>query len=118
MNPVSPRPAEWLSMSRKTQNDDYFICPCCGAQVRVGAVFCRECGASDEFGWDEDGQGWEDELPTGYRTDDDFDYDEFIGREFSGRATGWSKQRAKRLAMGVVVVIVCLALLFWTLMRW
>jgi hypothetical protein len=51
------------------KHDDYFICPCCGAEVAVGAVVCRECGASDEFGWD-DGDWWDDELPTGYASRD------------------------------------------------
>ena len=103
-------------MSKKPPKDDHFICPCCGAEVRVGAEFCRECGASDEFGWDEDGHWWDDELPTGYRSDDDFDYDEFVAREFPGPAAGWSKPWVKRTATVVIVVIVCFFLLVWTLL--
>ena len=79
-------------------------------------MFCRECGASDEFGWDEDGHWWDDELPTGYKTVSDFDHDEFIAREFPDRTALWSKQGVKRLAVGIFVVIVCLALLVWTLL--
>lgn len=99
-------------------NDDCFICPHCGAEVPVNAEFCRECGASDEFGWDEDGHWWDDELPTGYGTDPEFDYDEFIAREFHHHASPWAKARVKRLALGVIVVLVCLALLVWTLLSY
>jgi len=108
----------WLSgMSRtKRNNDDYFICPSCGAEVPVNAEFCRECGASDELGWDEDGHWCDDELPTGYATDSEFDYDDFVGREFHQHASPWAKARVKRLALGIIAVLVCLALLAWTLL--
>jgi ribosomal protein L40E len=106
-------------MSNKNRNNnDYFICPSCGAQVPVNAEFCRECGASDELGWDEDGHSWDDELPTGYGPDNDFDYHDFVTREFPNHASPWAKARVKRLAMGILVVIVCLALLVWTLLRY
>ncbi len=102
-------------MDKKAKTDDYFICPSCGAEVRGGAKFCRECGASDDLGWDEDGHWWEDELPTGYTPDDDFDYEDFIGREFPERLPPWSGRRWKNMAFGLLVVIVCAALLVWML---
>ncbi len=101
--------------AKRPREDDYFICPCCGAKVRTGAKFCRECGASDEFGWDEDGHWWDDELPTGYAEEDDFDYDEFVEREFPGQAKGWSRHRVKKVVFTVVIIVVCVALLIWTM---
>jgi len=95
---------------RRPDSDDYFICPCCGAEVRVGAKFCRECGASDDFGWDEEGGGWDDDTRAGDAAEDDFDYDEFVAREFPDRAAPWSKHRMKRWATGAVVVIIVGAL--------
>jgi hypothetical protein len=99
---------------RKRDSDDYFICPCCGAEVRVGATFCRECGASDESGWNEEEVGREDDARPGDAADDDFDYDfdydEFVAREFPDQAAPWSKHRVKRWVMGAVVAIVVAAL--------
>ena len=55
-------------------------CPACGEWVYRGAVACEECGACEKSGWsgntDADGL----DLP-----DEDFDYDDFVAREFGGR---------------------------------
>jgi len=32
----------------------FFECPHCGEDVPVGAKVCRECGACDEAGWNDD----------------------------------------------------------------
>lgn len=32
---------------------DWFTCPVCGSEVRVGALACRECGSDDTTGWSE-----------------------------------------------------------------
>jgi hypothetical protein len=96
---------------RSKKLDDFFTCPSCGAKVRVGAKFCRECGASDESGWGEDDSFDDDGTPAGYADDDDFDYDDFVRREFPDRSPARSKGWAKRLAMGVVVAIVIAAFL-------
>jgi hypothetical protein len=95
---------------RRGKAGEYFNCPCCGAEVPVGAKFCRECGASDESGWGED-ESQDEESSTGYRPDDDFDYDEFVSREFPNQSPFGSKQRVKRWAMAVLVAIVAAAFL-------
>jgi len=78
--------------------------------VRSGARFCRECGASEESGWNEDDGSAADET-SGYGPDDDFDYDEYIAREFPDQTSPTSKQRIARWAMAVLVAIVVAALL-------
>lgn len=98
-------------MAKKRREDpDYFICPCCGAEVAVGSPVCRECGASDEFGWD-DGDWSDDELPIGYSSDETFDYDKFVSEEFPDRAQ--AKYRWKRKAVALVVLITCVAFFIW-----
>lgn len=79
-----------------------FICPNCGAEVAAGATFCRECGASDDAGWSDDG---DDEL------DDDFDYDEFVHREFPQHAPAGSRTTAKQWMIRLIVIVLCLLLL-------
>lgn len=34
--------------------DDYFVCPNCGAEVRLNALACPECGSDESTGWSED----------------------------------------------------------------
>ena len=87
----------------KANYTDYFICPHCGAEVAVGAVACRECGASDESGWGE--ANWESDA-AGYGEDEDFDYDEFISREFPEQATANNPYTKKRVIMTVLVVVI------------
>ena len=54
-------------------------CPNCGAEVPRGAKACPGCGSDERTGWsDEAGQDGLD-LP-----DDEFDYGEFVKREFGG----------------------------------
>lgn len=68
-------------------------CPHCGANLPANASRCRNCGASSEYGWDSvesniDGLA-ADYGGEGY-DEDDFDYDEFVAREFSEHAEGGS----------------------------
>jgi hypothetical protein len=97
-------------MPRKRKTDDDWVgCPNCGAELPRGAKFCRECGASDDSGW---GDEAEEGFAGGGYSDDDFDYDEFVEREFPENAPsrGW---RPKKVALLVIAVLVCLALLMW-----
>ena len=69
----------------------HFICPHCGAEVARRALACPECGSDDKTGWAEDANKWRAGIPTGYSNDGDFDYEEFVRREFShgeGRILG------------------------------
>jgi hypothetical protein len=97
-------------MCKKPKKDDYFVCPCCGTDVAIGAVVCPECGASDEFGWDE-GDGWDDELPPGYASSDESEYEDFIRREFPQHAS--PEHRRKRGAVTLMAVLTCIGLLLY-----
>jgi hypothetical protein len=100
---------------QRQETDKFFICPNCGSQVRGDARFCRECGASDESGWSEDDSPWNDESRLGLGVEEDFDYDEFLNREFPDRAHLTPKQRIRRWATAALVAIVTIAFLAWTL---
>ena len=89
-------------------NEDYdFDCPFCGARVKQGARVCRTCGASDDCGWNTDetaGDAW----------DDNFDYDEFVAREFPDRAseTGSEEKQKALLRLVVLAIVVSMVLAF------
>ena len=76
-------------------------CPVCGTDVPSGAKACPECGADENTGWSEHARY--DAL--GIPDEDDFDYNEFVEREFRGR-TPKRKFRWLWLAVAVLVLIV------------
>ena len=53
-------------------------CPHCGAEVPPNAKVCPECGSDERTGWSEDARNSDADLP-----DPEFDYEEFVKREFS-----------------------------------
>jgi hypothetical protein len=58
------------------------VCPVCGEDVPRGSLACPACGADHNSGWRSDAYIHDAlDLP-----DDDFDYDEFVQREFGARA--------------------------------
>lgn len=56
------------------------VCPICGETVPPKARACPGCGADEKTGWSEDAatQGLDIPEPA-----DEFDYDDFVKREFS-----------------------------------
>ncbi|MCR4413322.1 MAG: zinc ribbon domain-containing protein [Thermoguttaceae bacterium] len=104
--------------AKRRPTDDFFPCPHCGADVPAGARFCRQCGASDESGWGE--EAWSDvESPGGYSAeDDDFDYDEFVRREFPDQAERPAEMSARAAFLTLVAVLVIVSLLLWSLGLW
>lgn len=87
-------------------------CPYCSAELAANATRCRRCGASEEYGWNNvDGLG--PEYGDGYREDeDDFDYDEFVAREFPEHADGRStKNGASGTGPSMTARVIILALL-------
>ncbi|HEU6447060.1 MAG TPA: zinc ribbon domain-containing protein [Verrucomicrobiae bacterium] len=64
------------------------VCPNCGADVPRNAKACPECGSDEKTGWSDEAHASGLDLP-----DDNFNYDEFVKKEF-GRETkphgiGW-----------------------------
>jgi len=53
------------------------VCPNCGAEVPANAKACPECGADEQTGWSERAHADNLGLP-----DEEFDYDDFVNREF------------------------------------
>lgn len=96
---------------RRNPSDDRRCCPTCGADLPPGAESCRECGSSDESGWGDKTDTWQDES-GGYGDDDEFDYDEFVRSEFPDQAPK-AKPSLKRVLLAVIVILLCLGLLFW-----
>ncbi|MFC1586507.1 zinc ribbon domain-containing protein [Fibrobacterota bacterium] len=85
--------------------NDYFTCPCCGAEVKEGAPACSECGADDTTGWSDKPYDMSD-LP-----DEEYDYQESLEREFGS---------AKKPVMPNWVAItgfILLILLLWVFIR-
>jgi uncharacterized membrane protein YvbJ len=54
-------------------------CPNCGADLPRNARVCPECGSDEKTGWSEDAQRENLGLP-----DENFNYDDFVKREFGG----------------------------------
>ncbi len=86
-----------------------FSCPHCGADVAETAKFCRECGSDDETGWKDDFT-----ADQGYEEGDDFDYDDFLRREFPDQAPA-TPTTSKSLAFVVIVVLLLLSMLLFAM---
>jgi len=98
------------------RSDETFSCPNCGADVTRGASFCRACGATDESGWNADDDFAAESMSGGYGDDPDFDYDEFLAREFPGQASRPPAARLRAAEVAVVVVLLCLAMLLFSIL--
>jgi len=60
------------------------VCPVCGEDVPPKALACPECGADHESGWKPNAGATNGlDLP-----DDEFDYDEFVKKEFGSGPAG------------------------------
>lgn len=95
---------------------DFYICPECGAEVRVGSKGCAKCASQQATKkWDDDAEAkprrpkksWEqDEVYDGLDLpEDEFDYDEFIEREFRGGRRHKPSQGWLWWGVGVVLLI-------------
>ncbi len=83
------------------------ICPVCGEDVPRNAAACPGCGADHDTGWNEEATATDGlDLPDG-----EFDYDEFVKREFADELApgGWRRQMLW-IAAGLIVL---LALTLW-----
>ena len=81
-----------------------FNCPVCGEEVPNNAKSCPECGACDKSGWSGEA------FPSGLGLpDEDFDYDEFVAKEFGNGPGKSSLQWVWVLAALLVFIALLLA---------
>ncbi len=67
----------------------------------------------------DDDEEWEDgaeHATGGYSEDEDFDYEEYIEREFPSREDTHNRVSCKKWAWRVIVVVICLLLIWRFLM--
>ena len=83
------------------------ICPNCGEVVPPKAKACPECGACEETGWSDEGRADALGLPS-----EEFDYDEYVKREFEGE-----NPKRRWGAVWLITAIILLALFAWGLLR-
>jgi hypothetical protein len=86
------------------------VCPCCGADVPPKARACPECGADEKTGWAEDAATADLDLP-----EEDFDYEEFVKREFGGA-------KKNPVPYGIhwfwwVIAVLLIAIFLWAFLR-
>ena len=82
------------------------ICPVCGTEVPPSARACPECGADDTTGWNEDRAIYDGlDLP-----DDEFDYDEYLNKEFGNTGKPAKKRLAWLCIIGLTLVVIALIL--------
>ena len=79
-----------------------FECPVCGESVRAGSKSCPECGACEKSGWSRDAAYDGSGLP-----DDEFDYGQFVAKEFGQSAP----KRGARRWWAIVALILLIAML-------
>ena len=82
------------------------VCPVCGEDVPRNALACPECGADHRSGWREDAASHDG---TGLPDEGDFDYDEYVKREFGGISTRGRTVKP----VWVVTALVLLAAFAW-----
>jgi hypothetical protein len=81
------------------------ICPNCGAELPQRARACPECGADEATGWSENAGAEHLELPG-----EQFDYDDFVRREFG---SGSPKPRGIKWFWWVTAVVVLIGMVIW-----
>lgn len=83
------------------------VCPVCGEDVPPRALACPECGADHKSGWREDAGSGSVDLP-----DEDFNYDEFVEKEFGNSAKSLG---IKPIWWITAIVVLALTVLTWIL---
>ena len=92
---------------------NHFICPGCGAEVRVGSNGCPRCTRQPKTKRKSSPKPWEqdeahDGLDLDLPEDDTFDYDNFIAGEFGGQP----KRSGKEWLWWVTAVALIIALFY------
>ena len=80
------------------------ICPNCGARVPPNAKACPECGSDEETGWSDEAETGGLDLP-----EENFDYGDFVRKEFGGNSP---VPRGIKWYWWVIAVLLVAAFLF------
>lgn len=103
-----------LTIMSSSSQRETFECPNCGAEVPSGARSCPECGSDERTGWSREAAEEAPDLPAGYGGEEDFNYDEYVKKEF-----GWDADRGKgcppplrQILLGFLVFLF-IAVLVW-----
>ncbi len=83
-------------------SSEFYLCPRCGGEVRVGSRSCPKCDPPKPWEQDEAYDGLDLPRDGG----DTFDYDEFVADEFGGGR----RPRGRALLWAITAIIVLLAL--------
>ena len=78
--------------------------------VWANGVACPHCGSDEETGWSDNAEGLAEAGGVG---DDDFDYSEFVEREFPDEGAGHATGRGKWLKAGCLLVLIAMAIALW-----
>jgi hypothetical protein len=98
-----------MKRTKTTKLESPEACPVCGEDVPRGSLACPACGADHNSGWREDADSYDGlDLP-----DNNFDYDEFVQREFE---SGVKPAGIKTIwwITAIIVLAVSIALYFLT----
>ena len=97
-----------MTQKRSTRARTPELCPVCNEEVSPGALACPECGADHNSGWRENADAYDAlNLP-----DDDFNYDDFVKREFGSRVKPAGLKMVSWIAGIVLIAAVILMYLY------
>src|SRR6267142_4501175 len=85
------------------------VCPACGEDVPPNALACPECGADHNSGWREDANIY-DALDV---PDADFNYEDFIRKEF-GSVGKPARVRTAWWIAAIVLILILLVIYFYS----
>lgn len=93
----------------------HFICPGCGAEIRVGSKGCPKCTRPPRREKPTAAKSWEhdevyDGLDLDLPEDDSYDYDDFVAREFGGPE---KRSRKQWLWWGTAAVLLIVLAFLW-----
>lgn len=77
--------------------------------MRAGATFCRACGASEDSDWGDEAED--------YYEEDDFDYDNYLAREFPQHNPLGQRKTPWAALISFVAFLLVLTLLWGSLAR-
>lgn len=85
-------------------DDNSQECLHCGATLKSDARMCRSCGADANCGWQDD------QFETPYEPEDEFDYDDFVAKEFPEQVDPAAPDSQKWVRFIMLIVIISLLL--------